>query len=392
MAKRALRIAVVGGGLGGTTTAIMLQRAGHDVKVYEQAPAIDRLGAGIHLFPNAVMALRGVGLEDTLLARAFLPRHFAQREWDTGELTFDLRSDQFPTRYGAHHVILHRGDLQTLLNAALAPGVLHLGKRLVGLDDTASSIRLTFAGGNSAEADLVVGADGLNSKVREILIGPERATYTGHVAHRAIYPAVRLGGEQVADATKWWAEDRYFLSYYLTPQRDELYVVTGVPQAWKSGTYAPQPTDLEQFARMFEGFHSEVQEQIRACPAAVTWPVLYREPREFWSSGRIVLLGDACHPMKPHMGQGAAMAMEDAAVLGRCIEDCGEDFPAAFRMYEALRFDRTTRVKLESDKHEWMRYGSDCDWLYGYNAFEVALDAAPKADMPNRALARVPRG
>ena len=96
--------------------------------------------------------------------------------------------------------------------------------------------------------------------------------------------------------------------------------------------------------------------------------------------------------MKPHMGQGAAMAMEDAAVLGRCIEDCGEDFPAAFRMYEALRFDRTTRVKLESDKHEWMRYGSDCDWLYGYNAFEVALDAAPKADMPNRALARVPRG
>ena len=94
MAKRALRIAVVGGGLGGTTAAIMLQRAGHDVKVYEQAPAIDRLGAGIHLFPNAVMALRGVGLEDTLLARAFLPRHFAQREWDTGELTFDLRSDQ----------------------------------------------------------------------------------------------------------------------------------------------------------------------------------------------------------------------------------------------------------------------------------------------------------
>ncbi|MGE0745112.1 MAG: FAD-dependent monooxygenase [Rhodospirillales bacterium] len=384
----ALRIAVVGGGLGGTVAAIMLHRAGHDVALYEQAPEIARIGAGINLSPNVTRVIRALGLEGPLTTTGLLPDRFDQRDWDTGRFTYVLRYDQFPERYGAPHVILHRGDLQQVLNSALAPGVLRLGKRLADLDETAGGMRLSFADGTTADADIVIGADGINSRVREILIGEEQPVYTGHVAHRAIYPASLLNGLRVADASKWWAEDRYFMAYYLTPKRDEMYLVTGVPMDWPSDEFSPAPISVDQFRDAFAGFHPEVQTLIAACPSVLAWPVLYRAPYPLWSRGRIVLLGDACHPMKPHMGQGAAMAMEDAAMLARCIEHGRGDDPAkAFALYESLRFDRTTRVKVTSDGHEWMRHGSDGDWLYGYDVFAVPLEPPQPAAAPALASA-----
>ncbi len=370
-----MRIAVVGGGLGGTTAAIMLQRAGFAVTLYEQAPSIARIGAGIFLSPNVTVVMRGIGLEGPMVQTGLLPDRFVQRDWDTGAVTFALCYDLFPERYGAPHVIMHRGDLQGVLNSGLAPGTLALGKRLVDLDDGGTTPRLIFADGSRADADIVIGADGINSKVRAILLGPERPTYTGDVAYRSIYPALRLGGLRVADATKWWGSDRYFMDYYVTPARDEMYLVAVAPLPWKSEDFSPQPTDLRQFQATFAGFHPEVQRLIEACPQAVTWPILFRDPYPLWSRGRIVLLGDACHPMKPHMGQGAAMAMEDAVVLARCLDHRRDNPAAAFRLYEALRFERTTCVKLQSDKNEWMRYGSDCDWVFGYDAFAVPLRA-----------------
>lgn len=375
-----MRIAVIGGGLGGTPAAIMLQGAGHDVTVYEQAPRLERIGAGITLFPNAVKVLRRIGQLDRMASVGLLPDRMWQREWDTGEVTFELRVDRFPALYGVPQLILHRGDLTEILVSGLTPGTLALGKRLVGLADDGHTVSLDFADGSRAEADIVIGADGINSAIREILLGPEKPTYTGHVAHRAIFPAARLGGMRVADATKWWAEDRYFLAYFLSAARDEIYFVTGVPEPWQRDDFAPMPTDMGGLAAAFEGFHPEVQAIIEACPACMTWPVLVRDPDPLWSRGRIVVLGDACHPMKPHMGQGAAMAMEDAVVLVRCIEHCGgEDHVAAFALYQSLRFARTKRVKLESDKHEWMRHGGDADWVYGYDAVEAPLTAPAEA-------------
>jgi 6-hydroxynicotinate 3-monooxygenase len=370
-----MSVAVVGGGLGGTVAAILLEQAGYVVRVYEQAPRLARIGAGIHLSPNATCVIRGCGLLDIMIRQALLPHHMDQREWDTGEITFVLRYHEFPARYGLPHVIMHRGDLQVLLNSGLKPGTLALGKELLGFDESNDKVKLTFADGSRAEADIVIGADGINSKVRELLLGPEAPSYTGRVAHRAIFPASRMSGLRLADASKWWAEDRYFMNYYLTPARDELYIVTGAPVTWQGDDFTPQPADMRELRAMFEGFHPEVQRMLEACPGdgALTWPVLYRDPRPLWSSGRTVLLGDACHPMQPHMGQGAAMALEDAAMLVRCLEHCGGEFAAAFRLYEAQRFERTTRVKLESDKHEWMRHGSPCDWLFGYDVFSVPM-------------------
>jgi 6-hydroxynicotinate 3-monooxygenase len=381
--ERNLPIAVVGAGLGGTTAAIMLQRAGYEVRVYEQAPRLERVGAGIHLSPNATWVIRGIGLEEPMLRAGFLPQRFPQRQWDTGEQTFELRYDEYPKRYGAPQVIMHRGDLQQLLTSGVAANSLQLGKRLVSIEDRGASLRLAFADGTSADAGIVIGADGINSGVREILMGPENPLHTGRVAHRTIFPAALLGDLELPDCTKWSAADRYFMSYYLTPKRDEIYFVTGIPEEWPHEDFSPRPADLKTVAVAFEGFHPDVQRQIAACPQATTWPVLDRDPRQVWSGGRIVLLGDACHPMKPHMAQGAAMAMEDAIVLARCLDHCGPDqFSSAFSLYESVRFERTTRVKLQSDQHDaWMRHGSDLDWLFGYNALTVPLAA------PNRPVA-----
>lgn len=372
------RVAIVGGGLGGTTAAILLQRAGYAVKVYEQAPSLARIGAGINLSPNVMVVMRRLGLEAQMMRIGFLPRENVQREWNNGEVTYRIPYAKMPDMYGAPHVIMHRGDLQQVLNSALEPGVLELGKRLADIDETGSTVRLRFSDGSTAEADLAIGADGIGSRVREVLLGPERPVYTGAVAYRAIFPIARLGDLTVDDSCKWWRRDSYIMSYFLTRARDEIYFVTGNPEPnWPSDDYTPVAADVNELRAAFEGYHPDVQRLVAACPGALKWPVLFREPTPLWSRGRIVLLGDSCHPMKPHMGQGAAMAMEDAAMLVRCLEHHhGEDCADAFSLYEANRYERTTRVKTRSDRHDWLRFGGDADWLFGYDVFNVPLASA----------------
>ena len=376
------RIAVVGGGLGGTLAAILLQRAGHEAIVYEQAPQLTRIGAGINLGSNVMKIMRHVGLEARMNSIGLVPRKGASRLWDTGEVLFQRPYQEWAARFGAHHLIMHRGDLLEVLCSALQPDTLQFGKRLVGMEPAGAGTRLAFADGSRAEASIVIGADGVNSKVRETLLGAEPPIYTGTVAYRAIFPINLLRGPALAnDSTKWWSderlparEDRHFITYYLTSQRDEIYFVTGSPDPhWPSDDFAPLPVSIEEIRACYEGFHSEVIRVIEACPLASKWPLLERNPRPMWSSDNIVLLGDACHPMKPHMGQGAAMAFEDAVVLARCIDACGDDAPAAFRLYEATRIGRTSRVQRESHVNTWLRDPVDPAWVFGYDALNVPL-------------------
>jgi 6-hydroxynicotinate 3-monooxygenase len=375
------RIAAVGGGLGGTLAAILLQRAGHQVMVYEQAPQLARVGAGINLGANVMTIMRHVGLEARMNAIGLVPKRGASRLWDTGEVLFQRPYDTWAERFGAHHLIMHRGDLLEVLCSALRPGTLQFGKQLVGLASSGDDVRLEFADGSDAVASVVIGADGVNSKVREILLGSEPPIYTGTVAYRAIFPTSLLPGSALEnDSTKWWSderlpaqEDRHFIIYYLTAQRDEIYFVTGSPEPNWDGDIASVPASMEEIRACYEGFHSEVIRVIEACPQASKWPLLERDPRPVWSRDGIVLLGDACHPMKPHMGQGAAMAFEDAVVLARCIDACGDDAPAAFRLYESTRIGRTSRVQRESHVNTWLRDPTDPAWVFGYDALNVPL-------------------
>jgi 6-hydroxynicotinate 3-monooxygenase len=375
------RIAIVGGGLGGTLAGILLQRAGHHVQIYEQAPQLARVGAGINLGANVMTIMRHVGLEARMNAIGLVPQTGASRVWDTGEVLFQRPYKEWAARFGAHHLIMHRGDLLEVLSSALQPGTLNFGKQLAGLTPSGGGTRLEFADGSQTEADLVIGADGVNSKVREILLGPEPPIYTGTVAYRAIFPASLLAGPKLAnDSTKWWSderlparEDRHFIIYHLTAQRDEIYFVTGSPEPHWDGNVASVPAPMQQIRACYEGFHPEVIRVIEACPEASKWPLLERAPRPVWSRDGIVLLGDACHPMKPHMGQGAAMAFEDAVILARSIDACGPDASAAFRLYESTRIERTSRVQRESHDNTWLRDPSDPAWVFGYDALTTPL-------------------
>ena len=229
--RRTTKIAVIGAGLGGMTVAGLLQRYGFPVKVYEQAAAFSRIGAGIHLSSNVMLVMRRLGIEQTLSAIGLHPDAFVSRQWDTGEILFELPFDAASeARYGAAYINVHRGDLHAVLELALAPGTIAFGRKLAGIDCSGSAVRLAFADGDQAEADLVIGADGLNSKVREVLLGPEHPRYTGHIAHRAIFPAALLKGLPIRACTKWWGPGNHILVYYMTQTREDVYIVTSAPQ------------------------------------------------------------------------------------------------------------------------------------------------------------------
>jgi 6-hydroxynicotinate 3-monooxygenase len=382
------RVAIVGGGLGGTVAAILLQRAGFPVAVYEQAPKIERIGAGINLGPHIMRIMHHLGIDAAMKAIGVVPRERWRRVWDTGEITLRQPVESFADIYGADHLIIHRGDFQAILTGAMAPGALQLGKRLVEAENRGPVVRLAFDDGSAAEAEIVIGADGINSRTRDVVLDPEPPSYTGHVAYRSIFPVALLDGLHVPDHTKWFKDECHILIYFITREREVIYFVTGNPEPWNADSYAPQRADLAAMRDAFAGYHPEVLQVLNACPEASRWPILERLPRPGWSKGRIVLLGDACHPMRPHMGQGAAMAIEDAVVLARCLEKFdGDDLPDAFSLYEALRYERASNVQLSSQHNMWLKDAKeDPGWLYRHNVLTLPLET-PAPTSPQRSAA-----
>ena len=378
------RVAIIGAGLGGATCAALFQRAGYHVDVYEQAPEFTRLGAGIHLGPNCVRVLNHLGLGRQLLEIAVRPVAWNSLMWDTGEYLFSLPlKDVAEERYGAAYVTVHRGDMHSLLIDAVIPGTIQFGKQLVDLDQDGSSAKMKFADGSSASADILIGADGVFSKVRERLMGPEDPIYTGYIGHRASIPARNLGRLSFEDHAKWWAPDRHLIVYFLTNRRDELYLVTGALEKWER-PISWTNSSKQELRDAFTGFHEECQRLIEGIEGEVTkWAFFERPPMSPWHRGRIVMIGDACHPMKPHMAQGAAIAIEDAAMLLRCVEETGPaEYESAFPLYEANRMPRANKVQELSRHNTWLRDPCDPMWLYGYDVFSEPLQ---KLSSPSRA-------
>jgi 6-hydroxynicotinate 3-monooxygenase len=381
-------IAVVGGGIGGVTAALLLQKAGYECHVYEQTHAITRIGAGINLYPNGTRVLCSLGLEKQLFAVGLRHQAKQSRDFDSGRLTYSIDCKRLEDLYGAPVLCIHRGDLAQILTSSLLPGTLHLDRSLTALNDTGGEVHLTFANGATATADIVIGADGVNSKVREILLGPEKPIYSGDVAYRALFPMALLNGFKLEDHCKWWHDDRRFmLIYYITAGREEAYFVGGAPEpVWGKDDYSPMKVSSEHVQKVFHDFHPDVLRVLEAAPEASRWAILERDPLPLWSRGRVVVLGDACHPMTPYMGQGGSMALEDAAMLVRCLQNAGDSHPqSAFQLYEANRADRTRRVQLESKKGDWQRYEMDHEWVMGYDAFTVPL-VEPKSKSRGVAL------
>jgi len=364
--------------MGGLAVAATLRRAGFEVAVYEQAQRFTRIGAGIQMMPNSMKVLRRIGIEERVREAAFEPYSHLNRAWDTGEIMRELPMPE--SLFGAPYLCMHRGDLHAALAAVVPPDVVHLGKKLVGVDQSAGTVTLAFEDGTRAHADALIGADGVHSIVRELIVGPDTPVHKGRIAYRAIFPSALMGGADIGSSrTKWWGSDRHIVIYYTRKDRSEVYFVTSVPEPaeWLTRESWSATGDVHELRRAYEGFHRDVRTVLEACPDCHKWAILERDPLPRWSEGRVALLGDACHPMTPYMAQGAATAIEDAAVLARCLGAVkGADPEGAFARYEAHRKPRTSRIQAISSANTWMKGGNeDTSWLYGYDAWNVPLTA-----------------
>ncbi|MEQ1949409.1 MAG: FAD-dependent monooxygenase [Bryobacteraceae bacterium] len=383
MSTKKLSIAIVGAGMGGLALASTLRRAGFDPQVYEQAGQFDRIGAGIQMMPNSMKVLRHIGVEDKVRASSFQPYSHLNRVWDTGEIMRELPMPE--DLFGAPYLCMHRGDLHDALLSVLPREIIHTGKKLQGIDQNGNGVTLSFADGSKVHADAVIGADGVHSLVRDFVVGPVTPIHKGRIAYRAVLSSSLLNGRDIGNSrTKWWGIDRHIVIYYTTRAKSELYFVTSVPEPaeWVTRESWSAKGDVKELRAAYEGFHEDVRAVLEACPDCHKWAILEREPLVRWSLGRVALLGDACHPMTPYMAQGAATAIEDAAVLARCFEATkGDDVEGSFRLYEANRKPRTAKIQAISSANTWMKGGNDdTSWLYGYDAWNVPLipaEAAP---------------
>ncbi|MGX1102506.1 MULTISPECIES: FAD-dependent monooxygenase [Bradyrhizobium] len=371
-----LSVAVIGAGMGGLASAAALTRAGIDVTVYEQAQRFTRLGAGIQIGCNAMKVMRAWDLEPLLRREAFYPRSWNNKEYDTGEVRFDMVfGPAAEERYGAPYLLGHRGDLHAALASAVPEKLVRLDHKLTAIEQRADrAVALTFANGHSTTVDAVVAADGVHSFVKERLFGRDEPNFTGRIAYRTVFPASLLNGYPIDDCTKWWGPDRHIVIYYVKPDRSEVYFVTSQPELGFTVESWSATGDVNELRRAFEGFHPQVRKVLEACPSVHKWALVDRDPLPRWSEGNITLLGDACHPMTPYMAQGAAMAIEDAAVLSRCLKGVDRDGVSdAFRRFEATRKPRTSRVQASSRTNTWLKNPTDPDWVYGYDAWTAPL-------------------
>jgi salicylate hydroxylase len=371
-----LTIGINGGGVGGLAAAIALRAAGHDVRVFEQATSYNRVGADINLTPNAVRALDGLGVVPALKETAARPTHRISRMWDTGEETSRLEmADAAERKYGAPQLTIHRADLLQALRGQLPDEVIQLGCRVEAIDITGRRPALHFADGRVYEVDALVGADGIHSLTRTALFGPEHPQFTGIVSYRAVVDRTRLDVPNLDAFTKWWGPtpDLQIVTFPLNRGRETFVFATTPQPDWLHESWT-MPGDVAELRAAYAGFHQEARALLDASESVTKSALYIRDPLPAWSSGRLTLLGDACHPMMPFMAQGACTAIEDAVILGRTMCDVDEtQIESALKRYEDARKGRTARVQIGSRGNEWLKQGGNADWVYGYDAWSVPI-------------------
>jgi salicylate hydroxylase len=369
-------VGIVGAGIGGLAAAIALRGRGVDVVVYEQAPRFARVGADINLTPNAVKALDGLGVGARLRESAARPTFRISRTWDTGEETSRLEmADSAQSRYGSPQLTMHRADLMAALEAALPTDVLRLGHRLTEVDRTPGDrVGLRFDNGETAEADVLVGADGIHSAVRSSLFGQDKPVFTGIVAYRAVVETTRLSEVPNLDAfTKWWGPQPHtqIVTFPLNRGRDVFVFATTAQDSWRHESWTA-PGDVDELREHYRDFHPEARALLAGCDDVLKSALYVRDPLPTWSDGCRTLLGDACHPMMPFMAQGAGMAVEDAVVLARALTECPTT-ETALKSYEAARLDRTAHIQRGSRGNDWLKDSTNADWVYDYDAWNVPI-------------------
>ncbi|MEJ8824482.1 FAD-dependent monooxygenase [Variovorax humicola] len=341
-------VVVVGAGLGGLTAALALMRHGFEVTVLEQAPALGEVGAGVQLSANATRVLSLLGLDDAVEEFGSEPVGKVIRHWGTGQTweVADLAGDS-REKYGHPFCCFHRADLHKALERGvrrMGPSVIRLDSRCESIDSSGARPAVILQTGERVECDLVVGADGVHSRVRTPIAGPDKAKFSGLYAWRGVIPTERLPEHLRAPVgANWVGPGRHVVQYPL--RRGELTNFVGIVegQGWQLESWT-QKGSVEDCLKDFEGWHEEVQSMIRAIDTHYKWAFMVREPLEAWSSGRVTLLGDSAHPTLPFLAQGAAMALEDGYVLARALAAHKDSVSDALAGYEAARVQRTSAI------------------------------------------------
>jgi salicylate hydroxylase len=341
------KIAIVGGGIGGLTAGLALLRRGIDVEIFEQAAELKELGAGVQISSNGTRVLYALGLEQALREVCFVPSGKEIRLWNTGQTwkLFDLGAESVE-RYGFPYVTIHRRDLHEVLAKAIRrakPDGIRLGKRCIGVTQSAERVGIHFADGETAPASIAIGADGVHSTVRKTLFGADAPVFTGILAWRGLVPVEQLPPSiSRAVGTNWVGPGGHVVHYPV--RRGELMNFVGILERddWTVESWTVQGTH-DEIGRDFRGWHADIHGIIHAIDVPFKWALMARAPMPRWTIGRVTLVGDACHPMLPFLAQGACMALEDGLVLARCLERY-QDPARALAAYETARSERCGAV------------------------------------------------
>jgi len=395
MSNKKLSVAIIGGGIGGAAAALALLQKGFDVQVYEQVPVKREIGAGIVLTPNATRLLYGFGLGKALEGMAVAPAFVRQRRWQDGQTLLLAPVFKLVGPSGEHlFYTVHRADTLDMLCDALPAGCIHTDRKLTALADKGTHVELEFAGGKKATADVVVGADGIHSAVRHILYGAQQPRFTGCVAYRGMVAADRLPRSELhTESQLWLGPGSHFVHYPV--RRGELinFVCLIDREGWTKESWT-EPGDPSELRAFYAGWHDQVRSLVATVEQIYVWGLFDRAPLQRWSSGRVTLLGDACHPMLPFMAQGAAQAIEDGATLAAVLAKT-DNVVEALRRYETLRLPRTAAIQLtaagnktrnhlpdgpEQEKRDAQMASGTASWSIGASTWVYQHDAVAAAD------------
>jgi salicylate hydroxylase len=387
--QRANRVAVIGAGIAGLTVAASLARCGQPCTIYERATRLGEVGAGIQVAPNATRLLHGLGLAASLSRIAVRPEAVEMRRWhDNTPLGRAELGAACVRRYGAPYCTLHRADLhRVLLRAARGGGArIQLGRCCIGVhQDEPGQVRLDFADGSHAVADLVIGADGIHSVARQA-VWPDQVRDSGLTVYRGLIAARRLPRLRTPPQVVIWLGPGRHCVCYPTPRH--INVVASMPVGGGSGT----PAGVAELLAAYRDWNRDVMEILSALDEVRRWPLLERAAPVRWHAGRVVLIGDAAHALLPFGSQGGNQAIEDAVALATCLAGATrEQIPAALRCFDDVRAPRLARVRdyvaahardhLLGDGEQQRRRDAALaaprppgaqDWLYGYDAEQAA--------------------